>query len=234
MDAQEQLVIVRGAPAVKEKFYPCRKFRFNNNLYKIPNDLRIILSRDLQDENLQKLPLSKGKIAQLKKTSSTVSSTPFEVIRKDYKKLVSRDGAVRRAYENYVNFKTQSTIWSHFEISTLDNSKATCLYCKENVSRGTTSKSYNTSNLWIHMKRHHNSELDTASTSKQLLRKPRRRGGRSTTTTKETTTLSEIIDKKSLYVDDDVRAKDITLTIAEQICVDMEPFDLVNKIGFKD
>ncbi|GBP82561.1 Zinc finger BED domain-containing protein 4, partial [Eumeta japonica] len=43
---------------------------------------------------------------------------------------------------------------------------------------------------------------------------------------KRQTTLSEIIDKKSLYVDDDVRAKDITLTIAEQICVDMEPFDL--------
>ncbi|GBP57502.1 hypothetical protein EVAR_36154_1 [Eumeta japonica] len=51
---------------------------------------------------------------------------------------------------------------------------------------------------------------------------------------KRQATLSEIIDKKSLYVDDDVRAKDITLTIAEQICVDMEPFDLVNKIGFKD
>ncbi|GBP82558.1 Zinc finger BED domain-containing protein 4 [Eumeta japonica] len=50
---------------------------------------------------------------------------------------------------------------------------------------------------------------------------------------KRQATLSEIIDKKSLYVDDDVRAKDITLTIAEQICVDMEPFDLVNKIGFQ-
>ncbi|GBP41621.1 hypothetical protein EVAR_34054_1 [Eumeta japonica] len=43
---------------------------------------------------------------------------------------------------------------------------------------------------------------------------------------KRQATLSEIIDKKSLYVDDDVRAKDITLTIAEQICVDMEHFDL--------
>ncbi|GBP98148.1 hypothetical protein EVAR_73017_1 [Eumeta japonica] len=77
------------------------------------------------------------------------------------------------------------------------------------------------------MKRHHNSELDTASTSKQLLRKPSatREGGLQPQP-KRQATLSEIIDKKSLYVDDDVRAKDITLTIAEQICVDMEPFDL--------
>ncbi|GBP07459.1 Zinc finger BED domain-containing protein 4 [Eumeta japonica] len=84
------------------------------------------------------------------------------------------------------------------------------------------------------MKRHHNSELDTASTSKTTTQKTKRdEEGGLQPQPKRQTTLSEIIDKKSLYVDDDIRAKDITLTIAEQICVDMEPFDLVNKIGFQ-
>lgn len=36
-----------------------------------------------------------------------------------------------------------------------------------------------------------------------------------------------------MYDTDDPRAKAITQTIAEQICVDMEPFDLVNKLGFQ-
>ncbi|GBP08245.1 Zinc finger BED domain-containing protein 4 [Eumeta japonica] len=103
--------------------------------------------------------------------------------------------------------KHKSTIWSHFEISTLDNSKATCLYCKENVSRGTTSKSYNTSNLWIHMKRHHNSELDTADLKTTTQKTKRDEEGGLQPQPKRQATLSEIIDKKSLYVDDDVRAK---------------------------
>ncbi|GBP54653.1 Zinc finger BED domain-containing protein 4 [Eumeta japonica] len=84
------------------------------------------------------------------------------------------------------------------------------------------------------MKTHRNSELDTASTSKTTTQKTKRdEEGGLQPQPKRQATLSEIINKKSLYVDDDVRAKDITLTIAEQICVDMEPFDLVNKIGFQ-
>lgn len=128
--------------------------------------------------------------------------------------------------------KHKSAIWNHFEISTIDNSKAICLYCKENVSRGINSKSYNTSNLWIHMKRHHPSELHTASTSKTTIQKTKCDDDNGPQRKKQAT-LEEIIDKKSIYSDDDIRAKDITRTIAEEICVDMEPLDLVNKIGFK-
>nr|CAI5836932.1 unnamed protein product [Callosobruchus analis] len=36
-----------------------------------------------------------------------------------------------------------------------------------------------------------------------------------------------------MYDTDDPRAKAVTQTIAEQICIDMEPFDLVNKQGFQ-
>lgn len=35
-----------------------------------------------------------------------------------------------------------------------------------------------------------------------------------------------------MFDTDDPRAKAITQTIAAQICVDMEPFELVNKLGF--
>lgn len=61
----------------------------------------------------------------------------------------------------------KSAIWKHFEISNADNSKAICLYCSEKVGRGISAKNYNTSNLWIHMKRHHSSELNTASGTKR-------------------------------------------------------------------
>ncbi|KAL0818844.1 hypothetical protein ABMA28_008164 [Loxostege sticticalis] len=128
--------------------------------------------------------------------------------------------------------KHKSAIWNHFEISTIDNSKAICLYCKEKVSRGINSKSYNTSNLWLHVKRHHPSELTAASTSNTTIQKTKCDDDNGPQPKKQAT-LEETISKKTLYSDDDVRAKEITRTIAEEICVDMEPFDLVNQIGFQ-
>lgn len=46
---------------------------------------------------------------------------------------------------------------------------------------------------------------------------------------KRQATLTEMMDKSSFYWDEDTRVKEVFHTIAEQICVDMAPFDYVNK-----
>lgn len=124
--------------------------------------------------------------------------------------------------------KRTSSIWNHFQIKPDDDTKATCLYCNVSVSRGSkavSSKGFTTSNMWTHVKRYHEKELknDTPSTSTTEAGPP----------LKKQATLEHILDKNVMYDTDDPRAKAITRTIAEQICVDMEPFDIVNKQGFR-
>ncbi|KAF9409727.1 hypothetical protein HW555_011017 [Spodoptera exigua] len=108
-----------------------------------------------------------------------------------------------------------------------DDTKATCLYCDVSVSRGSkavSSKGFTTSNMWTHVKRYHEKELknDTPSTSTTEAGPP----------LKKQATLEHVLNKNVMYDTDDPRAKAITQTIAEQICIDMEPFDIVNKQGF--
>ncbi|CAG5044280.1 unnamed protein product [Parnassius apollo] len=76
-----------------------------------------------------------------------------------------------------------------------------------------------------HVKRYHEMELekDTPGTSSANGGPP----------PKKQATLEHILEKSVMYDTDDPRAKAITQTIAEQMCVDMEPFDLVNKLGFQ-
>ncbi|CAG4992891.1 unnamed protein product [Colias eurytheme] len=123
-------------------------------------------------------------------------------------------------------FKRKSSTWNHFLIKRDDDTKATCLHCNVSVSRGSkavSSKGFTTSNMWTHVKRYHEPELknDTPSTSNTEAGPPN----------KKQATMEQILDKNVMYDTDDPRAKAITQTIAEQICVDMEPFDIVNKQG---
>lgn len=79
--------------------------------------------------------------------------------------------------------------------------------------------------MWTHVKRYHEKELekDTPGASSADGGPPLIKQA----------TLEHILEKSVMYNADDPRAKAITQTIAEQICVDMEPFDLVNKLGFQ-
>ncbi|KAF9409722.1 hypothetical protein HW555_011012 [Spodoptera exigua] len=78
---------------------------------------------------------------------------------------------------------------------------------------------FTTSNMWTHVKRYHEKELknDTPSTSTTEVGPP----------LKKQATLEHVLNKNVMYDTDDPRAKAITQTIAEQICIDMEPFDII-------
>lgn len=124
--------------------------------------------------------------------------------------------------------KRRSSVWNHFEIKQDDDTKATCSYCNVHVSRGskaTSSKEYTTSNMWVHLRRYHKKELD-----QEIATSSNTDGGPAT---KKQPTLENILEKHAMYEINDPKAKAIIQTIAEQICLDMEPFDLVNNQGFQ-
>ena len=50
----------------------------------------------------------------------------------------------------------RSPIWKHYVVCEEDDSKARCILCNENVSRGGSKrKSCNTTNLWKHLEQYH-------------------------------------------------------------------------------
>jgi hypothetical protein len=125
-----------------------------------------------------------------------------------------------------------SDIWKHF-IKVTDNvNKAKCTYCGSEISRGgqnAAAKGFTTSNMWAHVKRFHGDEvikvqydssLDNSTTS-------------DTPPIKKQATIPHLLENIcGMYDINHPRAKEITQTIAELICLDMEPLDLVNKKGF--
>lgn len=114
----------------------------------------------------------------------------------------------------------------------LDNeSKARCRYCACELSRGgknASIKGFTTTALWTHVKRFHEKELpasintvDETNTEVEV------------TPAKKQASLKEIWEKHTTYETGDPRAVKITYLIAEQVCLDMEPLDLVNKKGYR-
>lgn len=93
-------------------------------------------------------------------------------------------------------------------------------------SQNAVNKGYATTALWAHVKRFHGDKMAAALTeiSETDLAPP---------PTKKQTTIEQMYEKKTKYDSHDPRATKITYLIAEQICLDMEPLDLVNKLGFR-
>ena len=56
--------------------------------------------------------------------------------------------------------RKRSETWNYFSISVCDDKKAVCHECQENVARGgDKTNSFNTSNLWKHLKNRHPDKL---------------------------------------------------------------------------
>ncbi|CAG4958463.1 unnamed protein product [Colias eurytheme] len=112
-----------------------------------------------------------------------------------------------------------------------NESKARCRYCARELSRGgknASIKGFTTTALWTHVKRFQEKELHVCintvnETSTEV----------EVTPAKKQASLKEIWEKRTTYENDDPRAVKITYLIAEQVCLDMEPLNLVNKKGYR-
>lgn len=130
-----------------------------------------------------------------------------------------------------------SPIWKHFSKSQDLQNKAICKYCKADVSRGgqnALAKGFTTTNMWHHMRRSHPKELDKPVMEPQQCN-PCSETDDGASSSKKQCTIDTMFEKKSpiYFVPEDPRAIEITKLVAEEICLDLEPLDHVNKIGFR-
>ncbi|XP_063219365.1 zinc finger BED domain-containing protein 4-like [Bacillus rossius redtenbacheri] len=133
----------------------------------------------------------------------------------------------------------RSEVWKHFTTSQEDDSKAICLYCGAVISRGGSCRSsYTTTNMLHHVKTRHPQQFAFAESTSQACSTEREHSvaGPSQKKVKVSLlqpTLQDVVEKKLLYNSNDPRAQEFTTLIAEMICVDMQPYDIVNNDGFR-
>jgi len=124
--------------------------------------------------------------------------------------------------------RESSDIWKYFTKTSATAATATCKFCNASISRGgknASIKGFSTSNLWNHLKRSHSEEIDKANSTESTCEPG--------PPIKKQATIPHIFENSKKYAVDDIRAKEITRLIAEEICIDMEPLNHVNKIGFQ-
>lgn len=121
--------------------------------------------------------------------------------------------------------KLTSDIWLHFEKLPETTQKSKCKYCEAKIS----CIGKNTTNMWNHVKKFHSDKI-LEKTSESI---PIPTSSRSDEPpTKKQTTLTELFEKNIPFATNDPRAIAITKLIAEMICVDMQPLNMVNHLGF--
>ena len=123
-----------------------------------------------------------------------------------------------------------SPIWNYFEVGE-DTKFANCNICKEPVSRGgKTTKTFNTTNLVGHLKRHseQHCEYEKAVAAAGDTEKDK---GKKKPTPRQLT-LQEANERVRIWDINDPRAQRIHRRVTEMICLDAQPFSIVEDSGF--
>ena len=124
----------------------------------------------------------------------------------------------------------RSLVWHYFHIKCEDNSKAVCNLCHAEISRGgSTAKTYSTTSLRNHLKAiHRNIYLDLEeSESKRVV------SSIPSPTSQKQQTLSSFLEKKQPYPDDHPQAQRLSQAIGRMICLDIQPYSVVEDSGFR-
>nr|XP_020737633.1 zinc finger BED domain-containing protein 4 [Odocoileus virginianus texanus] len=124
-----------------------------------------------------------------------------------------------------VNSKKTSKLWNHFSICSADPTKVVCLHCGRTISRGKKPTNLGTSCLLRHLQRFHGGALKpegawAAPPGTQAPLGPPSVGAATSDGGSE-----------KLY-DSHPVAKKITSLIAEMIALDLQPYSLVDNVGF--
>ena len=119
-----------------------------------------------------------------------------------------------------------------FAVNSLDISKANCNICNSCVSRGgKEAKSYSTTNLISHLKNKHVSEFAQFNKAKSTHAMKRSPSASPSATFQPT--ITDVLDRSAVWDFNDPRALSWNKLIGEMICVDVQPFTVVENIGFR-
>ena len=132
-----------------------------------------------------------------------------------------------------VERKKKSVLWTFFSVYKEDKSKAICLTCSEKVSRGGNNpKHFNTTNLRKHLQGHsgeYKKFFETEATKREEIEANSQASAQAKL---KQITLQDLAERKKPFPPDHPRAKEITHRLAEMIAIDLQPFSIVEDIGF--
>ncbi|KAB0380508.1 hypothetical protein FD755_008292 [Muntiacus reevesi] len=112
-----------------------------------------------------------------------------------------------------VNSKKTSKLWNHFSVCSADPTKVVCLHCGRTISRGKKPTNLGTSCLLRHLQRFHGGAWAAPPSPPGAPAPPAPRYPRK-------------------FYDSHPVAKKITSLIAEMIALDLQPYSLVDNVGF--
>jgi hypothetical protein len=128
-------------------------------------------------------------------------------------------------FEEMAERKT-NPVWQHFTEPT--PGKARCNICNLFVSMGAgNARTKNTSNMWIHLKRHHVETYNEAHKERDD------RASASTASSSTQPTIVQMFDAQKKWGNSDTRSKQADLAIVQMIATDNQPFTVVSGVGFK-
>ncbi|XP_063215791.1 zinc finger BED domain-containing protein 4-like [Bacillus rossius redtenbacheri] len=143
-----------------------------------------------------------------------------------------------------------SEVWEHFSVYAKDPNYAVCKYCKQNISRG--GKSQTTSAMKKHLKKHpvhvraasrsvsssneiigeNVAELKLVETETDSSSKESQPGHSKSIVHQTQPTLKDFIAKREKFKPGDTKSANITKLIGKMICLDRQPFSVVEDKGF--
>ena len=127
--------------------------------------------------------------------------------------------------------RKRSEIWNYFFIYVCDDKKAVCHECQENVARGgDKTNSFNTSNLWKHLKIRHPDKLKELKESEKEASKNKAAAKEQASSSQAM--LQECLEQSRPYQINHPVAQRITRLIAELMALDCQPFSVVEDQEF--
>ncbi|XP_032348415.1 zinc finger BED domain-containing protein 4 [Camelus ferus] len=126
-----------------------------------------------------------------------------------------------------VSSKKTSKLWNHFSTCPADPTKVVCLHCGRTISRGKKPTNLGTSCLLRHLQRFHSGALKPDAPAAP----PSTTGGRAPPSSGATGPPPED-DTSERFCDSHPVAKKITRLVAEMMALDLQPYSLVDSVGF--
>ena len=127
----------------------------------------------------------------------------------------------------------RSPIWKYFVICETDNSKAECTLCKTVISRGGSSaKNYSTSAMNNHLRNKHADKYEVMTADKRA--KADVKADTSSPAQHIQPTLSAFAAKTRKWAIDSLEARRVHEAIGRMIAVDVQPYSVVEDVGFKN
>lgn len=133
------------------------------------------------------------------------------------------------------NPKQTSPIWKYFIIDEKDSSKAYCLLCKKNISRGGKGKTASTTPLYGHLKSMHSGEHKKMLENNKKQSSSSKSNSHSNLFLKDSKQLSvqDYVEKRQMWEIKNSKSVQIHYKIGEMICLDNQPYSIVHNEGFK-